>query len=60
MCVKVKCGDAERVRRVLLDKYDTGIIAQKDVIRIAFSSTPLDTIETLLGNIYQAAKECTR
>jgi len=57
MCVRVKNGDAEAVRRVLLEKYSTGIIAMGNLIRIAFSSTPFSKLELLMSNIYWAAKE---
>jgi aspartate/methionine/tyrosine aminotransferase len=57
MCVRIKNGNAEAVRQKLLDKYDTGVIAFNDIIRIAFSSTPCDLIEKMLDNIYDAARE---
>lgn len=57
MCVRLASGNAEAVRRTLLDKYDTGIIAFGDVIRIAFSSTPYPMLEKLLDNIYRASME---
>jgi aspartate/methionine/tyrosine aminotransferase len=57
MCVKLRKGEAEPVRQKLLSSYDTGIIAQGSIIRIAFSSTPYDLLETLLDNIYRAAKD---
>jgi aspartate/methionine/tyrosine aminotransferase len=57
MCVRVLAGDAEAVQQILLKDFDTGIIAFGDIIRIAFSATPLGKIEKLLENIYQAAKK---
>jgi aspartate/methionine/tyrosine aminotransferase len=57
MCVRLKAGDAEPVRQRLLAKYDTGVIAQGNVIRIAFSSTPYHLLETLLDNVYKAARD---
>jgi len=60
MCVRVGAGNAEAVRQKLLSEYDTGIIAFGDIIRIAFSSTPLDSLERLLDNIYRAAAACKR
>ncbi len=57
MCVKIKSGDAESVRQLLLKKYGTGVIALGDLIRIAFSSTPYSKIELLVSNLYWAAKE---
>ncbi len=58
MCIRMAGGSAERVRRVLIDKYSTGTIAQGDLLRIAFSSTPYGTIEALFENCHSAAKEC--
>ena len=58
MCIRILSGDAEAVRKRLLEKYSTGTIAQQDLLRIAFSSTPLPMIETLFENCYRAAKEC--
>ena len=60
MCVRIKSGDAEPVRQVLLKKYDTGVIAQGDLIRIAFSSTPYKQLDLLMNNIYNAAKEVAK
>jgi aspartate/methionine/tyrosine aminotransferase len=57
MCVKLAGISAEAVRQRLLAKYDTGIIAFGDVIRIAFSSTPYPLLEKLVDNIYRAAGE---
>jgi aspartate/tyrosine/aromatic aminotransferase len=57
MCVRVASGDAEKVRQILLQKHDTGVIAFGDLIRIAFSSTPYAMIDTLMDNIYRACRE---
>jgi aspartate/methionine/tyrosine aminotransferase len=57
MCVKILSGEAEIVRRILLDKYDTGVIAQGSILRIAFSSIPINMIEQLFENLNNAAKE---
>jgi aspartate/methionine/tyrosine aminotransferase len=57
MCVRLKKGNAEQVRQKLLSGHDTGIIAFGDIIRVAFSSTPFNKLETLFGNIYKAAAE---
>ncbi|MBN1306509.1 MAG: aminotransferase class I/II-fold pyridoxal phosphate-dependent enzyme [Chitinispirillaceae bacterium] len=58
MCIRIFSGKAEAVRRTLLNKYSTGTIAQNDVLRLAFSSTPIAMIETLFENCYRAAREC--
>ena len=57
MCVEVKSGKAEEVRRVLLERYGTGVIATENLLRVAFSSTPYDCLEKLYDNIYRAAGE---
>jgi aspartate/methionine/tyrosine aminotransferase len=56
MCIKLN-KDSEKVRQVLLSKYDTGVIATGDLLRIAFSSAPKDQLEELYDNIYKACKE---
>jgi len=57
MCIKPK-ADAEKVRQKLLAKYDTGVICQKDLLRISFSSVPEKNIAQLFENIYNACIEC--
>jgi aspartate/methionine/tyrosine aminotransferase len=57
MCLEVKSGKAEEVRRILLDRYDTGVIALGNLLRVAFSSTPYELLEKLFDNIYKAAGE---
>ncbi|HEX2956179.1 MAG TPA: aminotransferase class I/II-fold pyridoxal phosphate-dependent enzyme [Chitinispirillaceae bacterium] len=57
MCVRILSGNAEKVRTILLNKYNTGVIAHKNVIRIAFSSVPLDSIELMFDNIFNAARD---
>lgn len=61
MCVKVKNVDADRVWETLLNKYSTGVICygEKNLLRIAFASTPTDKLEKLFNNIYSACKDCT-
>ena len=58
MCIRLAGGNAEAVRRRLIEKHGAGVIAQgDDLIRIAFSSTPYDLIEKLLDAICKAAQE---
>lgn len=59
MCVRLKDGvDSEELRQLLLEKYDTGVIAvTKDVVRLAFASIPLNKIEKLFENVYAALQE---
>lgn len=60
MCIRLKDLDTDKVWDLLLKKYSTGVIcySEKNLLRIAFSSTPLDKIETLFNNIYSACKDC--
>ncbi len=60
MCVRLKNQDIDKVWDLLLKKYSTGVIcySEKNLLRIAFASTPLDKIESLFDNIYSACKDC--
>lgn len=58
MCVKIQGTiDSEAVRQHLLKKYDTGVIALKGIIRIAYSSIKNEDIETIFENIYKAHQD---
>jgi aspartate/methionine/tyrosine aminotransferase len=61
MCVRLKNLEADKVWEMLLSKYNTGVIcySEKNLLRIAFASTPLDKIEKLFNNIYSACKDCS-
>lgn len=56
MCISLK-KDPEKVRQILLDMYDTGVIALNGIVRIAFSSVKNEDIPILFENIYKACKE---
>jgi aspartate/methionine/tyrosine aminotransferase len=60
MCVRLKNLDTDKVWDTMLKKYSTGVIcySEKNLLRIAFSSTPLQKIEALFNNIYMACKDC--
>ena len=58
MCIKLNDNlNGEEVRKILLNKYNTGIIALGNLLRIAFSSVAEDNIVLLFDNIYNACKE---
>lgn len=58
MCIRLKEGlDGETIRRILLDKYDTGLINLNNVFRIAFSSAAEKDIPELFENIFLACKD---
>ena len=49
--------DAEKLRTLLLDEYQTGIIrSDEHHVRIAFSSVDVPKIEGLIDTVYEAAK----
>jgi hypothetical protein len=56
MCIQLT-GDAERIRQILLEKYDTGVIAMGNILRIAFSAVKTELIPELFENIYKACSE---
>jgi aspartate/tyrosine/aromatic aminotransferase len=58
MCIQLKDSlNAEDIRKILLEKYSTGVIVFGDLIRIAFSAVPQSKIALLIENIYSACKE---
>ena len=60
MCLKMDSVDPEKLRRKLLDKYSSGVIVMNNLVRIAFSSTPLAKLPILFENIYNAARELSK
>ncbi len=58
MCIELKDGlVAEEVRKILLEKYSTGVIVFGNLIRIAFSAVPEDKIAQLVENIHSACQD---
>ena len=58
MCVELNDKlNAEEVRQLLLKKYDTGLIATGNLLRVAYSSLPGKYIPELFDNMYNACKE---
>lgn len=58
MCIQPTEGvDAEEVRKLLIEKYETGLIALSGLLRIAFSSAPANSIPAILSNVHQAIQE---
>lgn len=55
MCVELKDTlNAEAIRKILLEKYSTGVIVFGNLIRLAFSAVPKSKIPELIENIYMA------
>lgn len=57
MCLKMISVDPEDLRRKLLSDYSSGVIVMNNLVRIAFSSTPLAKLPKLFENIYNAAND---
>ena len=57
MCVKPKGVDAEKVRRLLIEKYSTGTIVLSGLIRLAFSTIPAKQLPQLFANVDSAVRD---
>ncbi len=58
MCIELKDGlKAEEVRKILLEKYSTGVIVFGNLLRIAFSAVPEAKIDQLIENIHSACQD---
>jgi aspartate/methionine/tyrosine aminotransferase len=58
MCIELRDGlIAEEVRKILLEKYSTGVIVFGNLIRIAFSAVPEAKIAQLVENIHSACQD---
>ncbi len=57
MCIQLKNKQGEQIRQTLLEKYETGVIAIGNILRIAFSSIKKELIPEIFENIYKACKE---
>ncbi len=58
MCIEMKDGlVAEEIRKILLEKYSTGVIVFGNLIRIAFSAVPESKIAQLVENIHAACQD---
>ncbi len=59
MCVKLEAGlDAEKVRKVLIEKYSIGVISLGNLIRIAYSAVAATDVDEMFEGIYNACKDC--
>lgn len=58
MCVRLADDlDGEKVRKVLLDEFDTGVINLNSLIRVAFSAVPESLLPELFENLYLACRK---
>lgn len=61
MCLELNDNlQAEEVRKVLLKKYDTGVISTGNLLRIAYSSVKKEDISILFKNIFNACNLCQK
>ncbi len=57
MCVDLVEGlDGDKVRQLLIDKFDTGTIYIRGVLRLAYSAVGIRKLEQLFENVYEACK----
>ena len=57
-CLKIKKVSAKKLWKLLLEKYQVGVIyLNEESLRIAYSSVAEENLEDLLENIYQAHQE---
>ena len=58
MCVRLVEGiDGEKLRRLLITEYGTGLITFGRLVRVAFASTPCELLPALFANMYAAGKK---
>ena len=57
MCVKPKGVEAEAVRRHLIEQYSTGTIVLSGLIRLAFSTIPVQKLPRLFANVDAAVRD---
>jgi len=58
MCIHLAEGiDGEKLRELLINKYNIGVINMSGNIRLAFSAVPKKDIPALFEGIYKACKE---
>jgi len=55
--VKPKGVEAEAVRRHLIKKYSTGTIVLSGLIRLAFSTIPVQKLPQLFANVDAAVRD---
>lgn len=59
MCVQLNTGlDAEKIRKILIEKYSIGVISLGNVLRVAYSAVAAKDVKELFEGIYSACKEC--
>ncbi len=57
MCVRPNGVEAEAVRQELLKNFDTGVIVQSGLVRLAFSAVPSTQLDELFDNLHQAIQK---
>lgn len=60
MCIELAEGlNGEQIRKLLIEKYNIGVIAFDNLLRIAFSGVAEPNIKPLFNGIYEACKEAS-
>lgn len=60
MCIKLREDlNAEEIRQILLQNYQTGLIAINDLLRVSYSSVSQNDLKIIFENIYSACQEAT-
>lgn len=57
MCLRMRKADPERLRQKLLAEYSTGVVVMSGLVRLAFSATPIEKLDRLFANLFQAAQD---
>lgn len=60
MCVQLADGlNADKVRKVLIEKYSIGTISLGSIIRIAYSAVAAKDVKEMFEGLYLACKDCS-
>lgn len=58
MCIQLAEGlDAEKIRRILIDKYSIGVISLGNILRIAYSAVAAKDVKEMFEGIYNACND---
>jgi len=59
MCIALSDNlKADKVRKVLIEKYSIGLIALGNVLRVAYSAVAATDVKEMFEGIYLACEEC--
>ncbi|NQU51014.1 MAG: aminotransferase class I/II-fold pyridoxal phosphate-dependent enzyme [Bacteroidetes bacterium] len=59
MCVELADGlNADKVRKVLIEKYSIGLISLGNLLRVAYSAVAATDVQEMFEGIYNACNDC--